>query len=379
MRILRVTLQNWKNFQRVDVPLDDRAFLIGPNAAGKSNLLDSLRFLREVAIDGFRPAIERRGGVSAIRNLNARRNPQIVIGVALGDSADQAEWYYELSITQDNQRQPQVGREVVRHWDETVLVRPNSEDQLDRLRLSQTHLEQVTANKDFREIADFLASIRYMHLVPQIIRDPNRTASKGDDPFGSDFLERVAATTAKTRTARLRRINEALKVAVPQLRDLHFERDPHDGTPHLEGTFEHWRPNAGRQRESQFSDGTLRLLGLLWALLDGAGPLILEEPELSLHASIVRQLPQLFRRAGRLSHRVPRQVLISTHSFDLLSDEGIDPTEVLVLSPDVEATVVRVAAEIAEIRDLVEGGIPIGEATLPYTAPRNAFQLALFN
>jgi predicted ATPase len=379
MRLLRIELKNWKNFQQVDVALEERVFVIGPNASGKSNLLDALRFLQEVASDGLRPAIDRRDGVSRIRNLNARRDPEISLSVTLGDEPGEDEWRYELVIVQDNQRQPQVRREVVTRDGIVLLKRPDRDDDNDRLRLSQTHLEQVSANRSFRLVNEFLSSISYLHLVPQIIRDTNRLLSVHNDPFGSDFLERIAATPERTRTARLKRINEALRVAVPQLRDLHFERDPIDGAPHLEGTFLHWRPNARRQRESQFSDGTLRLLGLLWALLEGTGPLVLEEPELSLHASIVREIPRLFRRATRISHRGSRQVLITTHSFDLLSDEGIDPTEVLVLSPESEATTVRAAADIQSIRDLVEGGVSVGEAALPFTAPRDAFQLSLFS
>lgn len=82
----------------------------------------------------------------------------------------------------------------------------------------------------------------------------------------------------RTRAARLRRIKEALQVAVPQLQELELERDS-KGTPHLIGRYEHWRKHDARQDEAQFSDGTLRLLGLLWAVLDGRGPLLLEEPD----------------------------------------------------------------------------------------------------
>ena len=48
MIITRLKLTNWRNFTDVDVPLLDRAFIIGPNASGKSNLLDAIRFLRDV-------------------------------------------------------------------------------------------------------------------------------------------------------------------------------------------------------------------------------------------------------------------------------------------------------------------------------------------
>jgi hypothetical protein len=73
---------------------------------------------------------------------------------------------------------------------------------------------------------------------------------------------------------------------VPQLEQLEFTRDAVTGRPHLQALYSHWRPNAGLQREDQFSDGTLRLLGLLWALLEGDSLLLLEEPELSLNAGI---------------------------------------------------------------------------------------------
>ena len=37
----RLWLGNWKNFQEIDVEVRDRMFLVGANAAGKSNLLDA--------------------------------------------------------------------------------------------------------------------------------------------------------------------------------------------------------------------------------------------------------------------------------------------------------------------------------------------------
>lgn len=380
MRVLRLGVTNWRNFRQAEAPLQQRVFIIGPNASGKSNLLDALLFLKQIATQGFRDAIGDRGSVSKIRNLHARRDPEISLRLEIGDDSANPEWVYELKFGQDNQRQPVVRSEVVEHNGLEVVKRPDQEDDRDSLRLSQTYLEQVNANKQFRPLVDFFSSIRYLHLVPQIIRDPRGTSysySEKSEAFGSDFLERIASTVPRTRNARLRRINEVLRVAVPQLADLHFTRDERDGTPHIEATFEHWRPGAGRQREAEFSDGTLRLIGLLWAVLDGSGPLVLEEPELSLNAAIVKQIPQLFRRALTRSRSGSRQILMTTHSFDLLQDPGIDPSEVLLLSPESQGTTVKVASDIPSIRDLVEGGVSIGEAALPYAEPKNAYQLPL--
>lgn len=375
MSFQHLRLSNWRNFREVDVPLERRVFLIGPNASGKSNLLDAFRFLRDIADPegGFQRAVRDRGGVSQIRCLHARRHPSV--GIEVEVRLGQTVWSYQLEFSQDNQRRPVLREERVARDGELLLTRPDRDDEADASRLSQTHLEQVNANARFRELADFLARVRYLHVVPQLIReDVPRQASRVDDPYGGDFLEKIASAPKRTMEARLRRINKALQVAVPQLEDLTLERDAR-GVPHLKGRYVHWRPNAGWQTEEHFSDGTLRLLGLLWAILDGDAPLLLEEPELSLHAGVVRFIPSMIARAGTTSNR---QVLISTHSPELLGDEGIAAEEVLLVEPSQEGSRVRVAAAEPEIRELLDAGFSIAEAALPRTTPRDAAQLVMF-
>jgi len=183
----------------------------------------------------------------------------------------------------------------------------------------------------------------------------------------------IAKTPDKTRKSRLRRIEAALREAVPQLKNLTDTKDE-AGVPHLEAVYEHWRPNAGLQREDQFSDGTIRLIGLFWSLLEGDSPLLLEEPELSLHSAIVSRLPALF---FRLQRKRKRQVFVSTHSWDLLSQKEIGGEEVIMLVPDPEGTTVRVAADVAEVRKMLEGGLSIADAALPRTVPPALGQLTL--
>lgn len=377
MRIRRLLLQNWRNFLRVEVDLRDRVFLVGPNASGKSNLLDALRFLRDIVDPrGLQQAVSVRHGVSRLRSLHARRYSDVVLDVTL--DLDGVTWRYRLAFNQDNLRRPVVKEEKVWREDGQLLDRPDGEDRADPARLAQTHLEQVNANRAFREIAAFFGQLRYPHIVPQIIRDPEHYARRdeGHDPYGSNFLEELARMQKEQRRtfeSRLRRINEALRVAVPQLRELKLERDE-SGRPHLKGLYEHWRPDAGWQSEDQFSDGTLRLFGLLWSVLDGVGPLLLEEPELSLHEAVVAHLPAMMWKATRKSRR---QLFVSTHSAALLSDRSIAAEEVLLLRPTREDTSVTVAADKAEIRALLEGGLSVGEAVLPLVAPERPEQLVL--
>ena len=102
MLISRLTLKNWRNFQRADdIPLRQRQFIVGPNASGKSNLLDVFRFLRDIAKfdgGGFQKAVKDRGGVSKMRCLAARRDPEIVIDISLSNDTDATDSLNELFI-----------------------------------------------------------------------------------------------------------------------------------------------------------------------------------------------------------------------------------------------------------------------------------------
>lgn len=378
MQFSHVLLENWRNFQRAGVALQNRVFLVGPNAAGKSNFLDALRFLRDIvtAGGGFQKSVADRGGVSHIRSLAARRYPDIAIDVILQEKDDIA-WRYRIAFTQDNQRQPILKEEKVWHDGVLILERPNLEDSTDEARLRQTYLEQTIANRDFRPIADFFASIRYYHIVPQLVRDPERSSGQTADPYGGDFLEQIARTSKKTREARLHRMLTVLKVAIPQLTDLKLDKDE-QGVPHLYGKYEHWRPQGAWQSEADFSDGSLRLMGLLWAFLDGAGPILLEEPELSLHPEIVRHIPQMMVRLQRERGRAARQIILSTHSSDLLRDEGIAADEVLLVEPSRAGSEVHIGADIDEVKNLLNAGLTAAEVVLPRTRPANAAQLAFF-
>jgi predicted ATPase len=384
MIINQLKVKNWRNFRAIDVTLRDRQFIVGPNASGKSNFLDVFRFLRDIAKPeggGLQKALKDRGGVSKVRSLAARRDPEIAIEIELAESADaEPEWRYAIGIRQQTRalRLPFVSYERVWHRNKQLLERPNKDDAADPDRLTQTYLEQIGANSAFREVAKFLQSVTYLHLVPQLLRYADQIQGRivEDDPFGQSFLERVAKTPEKTRKARFRTIEGALKIAVPQLEQLQFMRDEATGRPHLQALYSHWRPNAGRQQEDQFSDGTLRLIGLLWSLMDGDSLLLLEEPELSLNAGIVAQLAPMLSRFQRSKRR---QILISTHSDALLTEAGIDAREVLLLEPSAQGTSVVTASDIAEITALLDSGFTVGEAVLPRTRPSNVSQLSLID
>lgn len=355
--------------------LQARSFLVGPNASGKSNLLDSLLFLRDIVADGgLQNAVQSRGGVSTLRSFHGPEHADIEIHIDVGSNDQPDLWSYQLKFNQDPQRRPKIKREVVQHEERSLLERPAETDEEDPELLTQTHLEQVNVNREFRDLAAFLKGIQYVDIVPELIRDPERSVSEKEDPYGGSFLQQVAETRDQVRNARLRRIQEALGFAVPNLNQLVFERDESTGTPHLKARFGEAGEEGHWQREKHFSAGTLRLIGLLWTAQDKQGPLLMEEPGLSLHAEVVKAIPQMLVRLQRASNR---QVLLTTHAMDLLKDEGIGLDEVLLLVPTDEGTRLAPAASVKEARVLLEHGSTMADIAQANTRPSDAVQLGL--
>jgi len=118
------------------------------------------------------------------------------------------------------------------------------------------------------------------------------------------------------------------------------------------------------QQENQFSDGTIRLIGLLWSILENKSLLLLEEPELSLHPGIVKKIPLMLHNITKNKNK-GYQILLSTHSPDLLSDPSITAKELILLFPKKEGTDVKNADTIDLVRTLLESGLIPDEVIIP--------------
>lgn len=380
--ISKLRLFNWKNFHECELDMTKRCFIIGANASGKSNLLDALRFLRDIAKQGggLQSAVEQRGGVTKIRCLAARQRTDISIETELRDiETDELCWTYGLKIKN-------VGGGIMKNHaavlEEKVFSQKDGKYVVNRTEwtgnedsdtLKYTHLEQTTANKDFRVIRDTFADIEYLNVVPQLVRESGSavlTTGK-EDYYGRNFLKRLSKLPERTRKSYLRKINDVLRTVVPQMDELSFVRDEM-GVPHIEARYKHWRDKGSKQNETAFSDGTLRLIGFLFAMLDGNGIILLEEPEINLNSGVVEQLPEFI---ARMQRNKKRQVLVTTHSYDMLSSVGIGTAEVAVLETSPEGTKVSPLSEIPSLQAAVDAGFSIADAAIPAIKPSTANEM----
>ena len=386
MILKKIKLHNWKNFQNCEVDLMERCFIIGSNASGKSNFIDALRFLRDIAKQsgGLQTAVEERGGITKIRCLAARTQANVSITIELGNlNEEQNIWRYHLDFVHTGggvfKSQVTIIAEEVFSYRENsyILKRNKASANEDDETLKYTHLEQANANRNFRELQTFFQNIEYLNVIPQMVRESSSitTSFTKEDYYGRNFLERLAKMNEKTRTSYFRKINQCLKIAVPQLEELQFVKDKM-GIPHLEARYVHWRAKGSKQQEMQFSDGTLRLIGFLFALLDNHGVILLEEPEINLHSGIISQIPEFISQIQRSKKsKSDSQVLITTHSYDILSVSGISTDEVLLLNNTQNGTTIQKVSDISEIKAIIDAGLSIADAVIPYTKPKEVEKL----
>jgi predicted ATPase len=386
MILKKIRLHNWKNFQNCEVNLEERCFITGANASGKSNFIDALRFLRDIAKQsgGLQSAVEERGGITKIRCLAARTQNNVSITVELGNpNEEQNLWRYHLDFAHTGggvfKSQVKIIAEEVFSFraNKNILKRNGKSDGEDEETLKYTHLEQATANRNFRELQAFFQDIEYLNVIPQMVRESSSLSYSytKEDYYGRNFLERLAKMNERTRNSYFRKINQCLQIAIPQLKELQFVKDKL-GIPHLEARYVHWRAKGSKQQEMQFSDGTLRLTGFLFALIDNNGVILLEEPEINLHSSIISQIPGFISKIQRSKKsKSDAQILITTHSYDILSDPGISSDEVLLLQNTQEGTTIQKISNIAEIKPIIEAGLSIADAVIPYTKPKEIEKL----
>jgi predicted ATPase len=367
MLLTRLEVQNWRNFRKATVEFQPRTFVVGPNASGKSNLLDALRFLRDIAAEdgGLQRAVKRRGGFGAIRTLFAH-GPDSSVELRLDGTIGEETWAYGLNLQKDDDDRAFVQAEVLLRGGELLIDRDGTKESTEARR--QTRLQQALDGAAKDPFVQGLRSIRYAHLAPELLRTTKLHGDVDLEDYGSRFLERVFLTPKAERSRRLKVVNQALKGLLPYFDTLEVDRGQLGGY-HLRLKVKHWRPRAAAQDESSLSDGTLRVIALLWEILDGTGPLLLEEPELSLHAAAVAKLPALFS----LANEKGRQIIVSTHAFSMFRQVGFAAEELVLIraaaGKSAKASDVVMGSKVKAIVEHLKHQLPLEPVLEAQTAP----------
>ncbi|OWQ86316.1 chromosome segregation protein SMC [Roseateles aquatilis] len=329
--LTRVVLRNYKSIGYCDVPLRKLTYLVGMNGSGKSNFLDALHLVRDALSGSLDNALNERGGLGEVRRRSsghptnfgirlefflpnglAGRYAFSIGALANGGYEVQNE---ECTIGKKGQGPSyRIEKGVVRSTSEATFPAVTGD------RLALVALSGVAA---FRPVYDALTAMGFYNLNPKVMRELQKPQEgKLLKPVGENIasvighLERVAPES-------LAKIQEYLQTVVPMVHGVQrIQVGPME-------TLEFRQDMAGAKHPWKFlaqnmSDGTLRALGVLTALFQGNrdyAPTVvgIEEPETALHPAASAALREALERASHHS-----QVIITSHSPDLLNDRSID-------------------------------------------------------
>ena len=339
--LTRVLLRNYKSVSACDVSPAQLSFLVGPNGSGKSNFLDALRFVTDSLRFSIDHALRDRGGINEVRRRSGGHPTHF--GIRVEFDLPESRGHYAFAVgarkqggyeIQDEECYVVSGEGGGSHFyrvkrgrvARSTLSSPPAAA-ADRL-----YLVSVSGTDAFRPVYDALSNMGFYNLNPEAIRDLQ-------PPDPGDLLARdgsnVASVLADLQSRSpdfKRRIEEYLGKVVPGIsgvdRRLIGPRETLEFRQEVSGARHPWRFFA-----SNMSDGTLRALGVLVALFqgarnDGASRRVvgIEEPEIALHPAAAGVLIDALRDAAEHA-----QILVTSHSSDLLDTEEILDDSILAV------------------------------------------------
>jgi predicted ATPase len=347
--VKRARIEGYKSIAYCDVTLEPLTVLVGRNGAGKSNFLSALALLSEVPTADVREMFGHRRVMDETLCCSDRAD-SFSIGIDLEVYDHQTDKTYDVefavrvtsrlkswaeSFEERLKLVEQVsGREVgyavqggkvIWTGDTAGLAYRPSE-----IPSPYRFLLGYLGQPPFLPVNAGLSWMGFYNFHPDIIRDHQpKGGSNRLDRHGKN-LPGVIASMEELEPERLDRVKAYLRVIVPEIED--FERITY-------GDFETVQFRVRRSEgvpmsfdASSMSDGTLRATAALLAVFQTALPVGdatvvgIEEPEAALHPAAIRSLLDALLEAA--AHT---QVILTTHSADLLAEPLITPSQLRVV------------------------------------------------
>lgn len=362
MKLTHFAAANWCNFAHIEFDMSSRVFIVGPNSSGKSNLLGALRFLSDIARYGLAAATEDLGGFDRYVHSGADSASFVATFDDAGSSVE-----YVLKL----QRSASDGEGLTREGGANEASALLSEDPLSGnpswrvLSVRETVIvndrDELEGENDWQsKLRQVLAGIRYIHPNPKKMLE---RADRYDPDHGTGFFQYAGRFSDQQLNAALDRIRPIMAAAVREVPNLSYLRMGL-GTEVVFYSDIPERGARGVYSHEQFSEGTLRLLGMLFGLATlprTTSIVLIEEPEAFLQASVVRSMSSFLAEVA-MTHDV--QMVISTHSPELIDSELVLPSQVLVLRPEDGETVGELLSQSNDprIRAVISAGLPKSEA-----------------
>jgi len=342
--ITRLQVRNFKSLRRLDIPLSPLNVLVGPNMAGKSNIIDVLGFLQQVffpeaGTHGISYGLAQRGGVGEVL-WKGGEEKLIAITLETADDIDPDSKYTYLlelvagagdfvTIQKEDLKLFRGGKSydlITMQTGTRTLVNTDGR-QVGGVSPGYPAVQFASPSWDGYGLSVSIKLWRFYHLVPPAMKQPS-LMSLGQvlNAHGENISAWLMWLQANSPEL-FGRINEVLRDVFPEVVQVKVIPTP-DGKVHLALV------EKGLTRPTtvwQASDGLLAvtaILSLIYTPPELSGTLFcIEEPENHLHPRLLETLVALLRqvRLEVLESKKPlAQVLITTQSPYLVDQMSLD-------------------------------------------------------
>jgi predicted ATPase len=339
---------------------------VGRNSVGKSNIIESLLFVRDCLDRGLDYATSERHGVDSIFQWSRFRPYNLDIQMKFKRKSGFGTFNLKLG---SKKREPVVLHESMNWFDTSQQTGVSYKVEGDRVEtdgfddVSGERLRQVLAQRmgpdnlflpqiqflpspNYRLVTEIIRSVRSVNaysIFPNTIKNPQKPSSEymlltnGENI--TSILKDMASSNATRTKSRYQEIISLMKKIIPNLERilvrnlsgllwLNFEVSESDGRNH-------------QLNVSQISDGALRVLGILVALYQPNPPDIvaIEEPEQNLHPGALGLLADAFKDRAR-----DTQIILTTHSPHLIDHFDVDNLRSVTLKDNL-TVVQRISAQ----------------------------------
>jgi predicted ATPase len=347
--ISKITLRNYKSIASCRVDLRALTFLVGPNGSGKSNFLDGLRFISDALRTSLDHALRDRGTIKEVRRRSGGHPNHFAIRVDFNlPTGGFGHYSFRVGAKPSGGFEVQNEECIVSFGNDGLkeakfhvkggVIITSSADVSPPAVSDRLFLVAAAGLPEFRPVYDALSQMSFYNLNPREIsamQKPDAGELLAREGWNSaSVFAKLPDGTKDEIAAYLGRIVSGVSGVDAKVLGSQETLEFRQG---VKGQKHPWRFLA-----SSMSDGTLRAFGILLALFQGRGrnghapPVVgLEEPEAALHPAAAGVLLGALREASTIS-----QVIVTSHSPDLLDDSNIMDESILAVESRDGVTVI---------------------------------------
>ena len=368
MRIVEISVENFKSYKKMKIDLNSLNYIIGGNASGKSNFVSILKFFSDIVEYGLEDAVLLQGGINYLYNINARESSYLKYNIKIEFDEKDSQMQKYIPIRE--------GIYIPQALDYTLKIRPNKEgegfrvvkesiklifDQLKKdeektvkqgsftLNLTKDSNGKISNNIDQRDFNDdnelFGLKLLVNHAVNEdtlikglftilnityvryskikiynfdvnLLKLPSSIIARSElEENGSNLVNIIQQLLKKSVLKN--KLNKLLKTILPFIDDIDVENNVNKSVFFkLKETF-----NGKEFPSYMLSDGTVNVLAVIVALYfqEDNDIIILEEPERNIHPKLLGKLVSFFEDVSS-----KKQIFITTHNPYILKEANLN-------------------------------------------------------